>query len=896
MATLHGVAAQNVPMENPSSVPEYLKVAGDALYFTADDGIHGRELWKWEFPEDVAAEDRASPHIAASRGRARLVADLTPGPQGANINYILNCHNILYFYPTLETHGREPWYYDPARDEVRAWDFRPGPESSGASNAFPVKNGMVAVVADDGVHGLQLWAGRAGSPETALISPQTSLPPSARILGYVASDGFLYVVTGHGLARTDGLDVETVVDWHNLDVSANQIWDIDGRLLFLGMTPEYGSELWILDDSPSGARLLKDIAPGATTSGPECGCNWRQCFYFNADDGELGREPYRTDGTPDGTVLLKDVNPGKTGSNPHYWAAADDFLYFVADDGVHGYEIWRTDGTPDGTTLAADLYLGEQGSDPWSLTAYKGRLFFCANTPAYGEEIFFTDGTPEGTGILRDIVPGAGDAGPDNLTVFGDLLFFTCNDGLHGEEPWVTDGTPEGTLLAADIAPVRVNPSSSPRQLTSIGDVIVFTVSDMAHGEELWTSDGTEAGTVLVRDIAPGPAHSAPRDITPFAGKALFSAFTPEAGRELWVSDGTVEGTKQVCDLWEGPNSGEPRHLLWWNGLALFTADDGLHGRELWRSDGTAEDTRMILDATARPDGTAFVSLFVLRGKAYFYTGDPPNEITLWTTDGTETGTYALLRLAYPYYVGDPDELGDFPRLGEGVIPLREDLSEEALLAAVMYPCSPDYSLEAPVTVGNLTFFASHTRRYGTELCRSDGTLSGTGIVWDAFPGPGSSSPSQLAVVRGRVYFAADHPREGRVLWRTDGTEAGTNFLTPSFGDRVSPPIPVTNVVANDHLLLVLGASPEQTRLGYNLLSLIRPGEEQDERSTVPADKRASPGPPRHLVITQDKAYFAADDGVHGEELWAYDPTPSDPPPMTYLVKDILVPGDLSPK
>ena len=60
------LAEQQAPA--PSSEPEQLTVAGNVAYFTADDGVHGRELWKSDGnPEGT-----------------QLVKDLEPGPGGAD--------------------------------------------------------------------------------------------------------------------------------------------------------------------------------------------------------------------------------------------------------------------------------------------------------------------------------------------------------------------------------------------------------------------------------------------------------------------------------------------------------------------------------------------------------------------------------------------------------------------------------------------------------------------------------------------------------------------------------------------------------------------------------------------------------------------------------------------
>ncbi len=61
------------------SFPGNLIVFNDILYFTADDGIHGRELWKYDGET------------------ASLVADIWPGPTGSNLGEFVIYRDQLYF-------------------------------------------------------------------------------------------------------------------------------------------------------------------------------------------------------------------------------------------------------------------------------------------------------------------------------------------------------------------------------------------------------------------------------------------------------------------------------------------------------------------------------------------------------------------------------------------------------------------------------------------------------------------------------------------------------------------------------------------------------------------------------------------------------------------------------
>jgi ELWxxDGT repeat protein len=67
-----------------NSFPEQLTVVGDTLFFVADDGISGRELWKH------------------SPGGTSLVKDITPGEGSSQLEGLKNVNGTLYFVLSKE--------------------------------------------------------------------------------------------------------------------------------------------------------------------------------------------------------------------------------------------------------------------------------------------------------------------------------------------------------------------------------------------------------------------------------------------------------------------------------------------------------------------------------------------------------------------------------------------------------------------------------------------------------------------------------------------------------------------------------------------------------------------------------------------------------------------------
>lgn len=90
-----GTAEGTLPLAEfgDAGTPASLTAGSDALYFTADDGIHGRELWQ----------------SGGTPASTRLVEDFIPGIEGSNPEYLTAAGNTLVFAATGPAFGRELW-------------------------------------------------------------------------------------------------------------------------------------------------------------------------------------------------------------------------------------------------------------------------------------------------------------------------------------------------------------------------------------------------------------------------------------------------------------------------------------------------------------------------------------------------------------------------------------------------------------------------------------------------------------------------------------------------------------------------------------------------------------------------------------------------------------------
>ncbi|MFN5515704.1 MAG: ELWxxDGT repeat protein [Cyanobacteriota bacterium] len=405
------------------SDPSSLTAVGDILYFAADDGMNGRELWKSD----------------GTTAGTILVKDIGSWSSSYPLN-LTAVGNTLYFVAQDDINGSALWKSDGTTEgTLLVKDISPDFWTPDADNLTAVGN-VLYFVADDGVNGRELWKSDGTTAGTILVKDLNA--------GSFGSDPRNLIAVGE-------------------------------TLFFVANDGVSGFELWKSDGTPEGTIAIKDISPDFWSSDPSSLTVVGNVLYFVADDGVNGRELWKSDGTTTGTILVKDLNAGSFGSDPSSLAVVGNTLYFAADDGVNGRELWKSDGTAEGTTLVNDIQPGAPGSDPNHLTPVGETLYFSANDGVNGRELWKSDGTSEGTTLVKDIFTGHSNASssPRNLTSIGNALYFVAEDSTSGYELWRSDGTDEGTILVDDIYP-GLQYHVSPDNLTAVGNTLYFTASD----------------------------------------------------------------------------------------------------------------------------------------------------------------------------------------------------------------------------------------------------------------------------------------------------------------------------------------------------------------------------------------------------------------------------------
>ena len=424
------------------------------FYFTADDGIHGKELLKSD----------------GTGAGTQLVSDITPGAASTMITDIVASGNYLYFIVTDNYYTGTVWMSDGTSAGTKQVSNLAAAFGGGFITSMTDVNGTLNffyIYSDFNGQHMELW--------------KTDVTGTSAVR----------------VAALNGIPIQTAV--------------VNNKLFF--DCPDYvsglGDELFISDGTAAGTHIVADLNPN-----PYGGSNpihltpLNGLLYFAADDGN-GNKLWVSDGTSSGTHMVQNTYNILLGSDAGYgndpFAIINSTLYFQgafvdnATSTSTGYELCSYDASNPSANviLVKDILNGSASSFPTNISNINGILFFSAVSGNTNLQLWKSDGTSTGTILVKDMDTGQQNYfyGFNNLN--GTLLFTYQNNSLGGEL-WMSDGTAGGTILVKDIAAGSI--SSSPSMLTYYNGQFVFSATG-PEGNELWRTDGSTAGTYLVKDI-----------------------------------------------------------------------------------------------------------------------------------------------------------------------------------------------------------------------------------------------------------------------------------------------------------------------------------------------------------------------------------------------------------
>ena len=300
--------------DRESGYPQDFAVIRDELWFTADDGVHGRELWKTNGTKEGTG----------------MVVDLTTKSSNSAISDLVGMGGYAFFVASSDDQGREVFRSDGTSEgTVMLKDI--ALRSSANPEDLTVCNGLLFFSADaaHAMTGRELYVSDGTLKGTSMLK---DINPN-----------------GTGLI--------------------SQITRVGESIFFVASNGVTGVELWRSDGTSEGTVLVKDIEPGPDSSLPQDLIDANGMLYFKADDGTHGFELWKSDGTESGTTMVADLYEDEADGEPEGltvaqvapssgFQVASPSLFFAGyqrDNGITtGNELWKL-SLPNSEVLSPDF-------------------------------------------------------------------------------------------------------------------------------------------------------------------------------------------------------------------------------------------------------------------------------------------------------------------------------------------------------------------------------------------------------------------------------------------------------------------------------------------------------------------------------------------------------------
>jgi ELWxxDGT repeat protein len=396
---------------------------------------------------------------------AKLLLNINQTPNSSEPSFFTKYNNLLFFSADDGTAGYELWSSDGTATGTNIiTDLRPGKFGSSPRKMAATKNGLVFFASADG-SGLEMYTSDGTSAGTTLIEVIGEPSREAYVREIIEWNGYafftvtIYSDDTYEFWRTDG-SIEGTLRLGQYYVekmipAANQLYFIQR-----GVDPEVSpthapAYLGFSDGTAAGTHIHQGLPVHSCSLDYESWAVIGDQLYFAWCDSESDQELWQAANPYSQLARVKDINL-QGSSNPESLAVFANEVYFTADDGLHGPALWKTDGTNSGTKLVIE-------KPAYDITPYSGGFFFIedglwvsdgtaegterladinvsvSDMIVAGDHLFYidkilkgSDGSVAGTGVID--APNAAEF--NSLLLVGNKFFFDVENQLGDRELW----------------------------------------------------------------------------------------------------------------------------------------------------------------------------------------------------------------------------------------------------------------------------------------------------------------------------------------------------------------------------------------------------------------------------------------------------------------------------
>ena len=473
-------------------------VLGDQLFFIANDGEYGPQLW-------------------ATKGTAQSTRRITSMP-GLTSFIDLSLVGDQIFFTIRNNYKLAVWKSNGTQEgtqlvkkDIAIWN---NPSFEGSANQL-----FFFTIQPEGSNNSRLWRSDGTEAGTFPLTEElddygASYFSNSHLTQHIVFRDELYFIArsynrfpyneNMGIMKTDGTlegtkAVKGLHDASNRQIDVADVIEINHKLYFSFYEADYNRLfIWETDGTPSGTWNIYDkYAPA----------------YFVPSNlrSDGSRLIFTGPGTDNKTALL-------TLSTSTYETTEVKQLILYPEKALYHQPLNIIIRLPD------------------------NQYNILVETPSYQREGWLSDLTATNTTYI-DALPN--NSNPPFLYQ-GNLYFAGQSDG-KGRELWKTDLTFSSLELF-----MNINQSGhgfdANSSFAALDDQILFSRRDPDIGSELWTYQKPSDEVVLVKDIQQGEAPSYPRQFVRMKDHIYFHAYAESRNSALFRSDGTANGTQALSE------------------------------------------------------------------------------------------------------------------------------------------------------------------------------------------------------------------------------------------------------------------------------------------------------------------------------------------------------------
>jgi trimeric autotransporter adhesin len=837
------------------SQPLNFLTIGETTFFTADDGVHGRELWKTDGTESGT----------------RLVKDLIDGcVDVANDSYFhfTNYKGKLVYFIKVYDKGNKYWLCQSDGTEGGTQfikEFNEVPSIVTVDNEAPSKpfivgdnlcffagdylwktngtlagtekikklmlsqNGNIeingytyftAVTSYDGSDTTKLW--RTDGTMAGTIPVAKLENPYSPATFFTAYGNYIYFIK-YKLFRynTQSNTIEKIELWDDATTTQAQtthsIYKTKNHLFVLtDVSQTTNGLLWVIDSAKIGAKIVYNFSNTANNSLvglPE------HCFTFQNKYYCIVKERYPSkksfilvsDGTKEGTQKVGELSyrllTNIVVTDSLVYVSTPDSLFSINGKANGLKYISKNTYSSSNMVLNKQKIIGEGIGELYSSTLNGTQLLTKINTKVFSNAYFYM------------------------FTSFKNQLHFKA--GLDSVEYLKTDGsfsntakTISNTSYLQDFnTPINEQSDTFFKFNNKILYPITYSSSVFAPKTTLIMIDGMGGSQILLDTLANLPSRK--RFFTHYKGKFIFKYEDSLRSRDaLWISDGTQEGTKKFFTRPANIGVNTQFSILskpieYKEELYFLT-----NNQRLWKTNGTNEGTMEVpqaKDSVINIGDAVYTSSFIryqpviandklflvnYQGKFWTFNG---KTLDLIKDYGFESSFIPydlnLYNIFYPY-----DEKTVYFTVVVNNYILKNNITynyyyfqltkSDGTIAGTQPIKNFKDAIFGFQKFNNQVFFITKDSVLGVSLWKTDGTSTGTKLV-KAFSYCNDSKylgiHASTIVWNNKLYFVGMDNENGYELWETDGTEGGTKLAYDILKGSGSSD-PSTFYVFNDEL------------------------------------------------------------------------------------------------